>query len=79
LDDAKLGGTGRIGSIPKNSRSRHAGGDLLEQLQPFAAHAVFPSHEASGVAARPCQGVDEAGGDRIRDDWEYDAILTTEP
>ena len=27
--------------IPKDRRSRHARRDLLEQLQPFPAHAVF--------------------------------------
>ena len=58
--------------IPKDRRSRHARRDLLEQLQPFPAHAVFESHETGGVAARPRQAVDEAGADRIGDDREHD-------
>ena len=53
------------GAIPKDRRSRHAWRDLLEQFQPFRAHAVFERGEAGGVAARPRQAVDEAGADRI--------------
>jgi hypothetical protein len=45
---------------------------MLEQLQPFPAHAVFDSHETGGVAARPRHAVDEAGADRIADDREHD-------
>ena len=55
------------GGIPKDRHSRHARRDLLEQLQPFRAHAVFEVHEAGGVAARPRQAFDEAGADRIGD------------
>jgi hypothetical protein len=44
----------------KRSRSLQAGRDLLEQLQPFAAQAVFVSHEAGYSAARAGQAVDEA-------------------
>ena len=62
----------RDGGIPKDRRSRHAGRDLLEQLQPFPAQAVFERHETGGVAARPRQAVDEAGADRIADDREHD-------
>ncbi len=61
-----------LGGIPKDRRPRHARRDLLEQLQPFPAHAVFERHETGGVAARPRQAVDEAGGDRIGDDREHD-------
>ena len=48
------------------------GRDLLKQLQPFPAQAVFEIHEAGGVAARPRQTVDEAGADRIDDGREHD-------
>ena len=34
--------------------------DFLEQLQPFAAQAVFELDESGGVAARPRQAVNEA-------------------
>ena len=60
------------GGIPKDRRSRHARRDLLEQLQPFPAQAVFELHKAGGVAARPRQAIDEAGADRIGDDREHD-------
>ena len=72
LDYAKLANSGGCGGIPKNRHSRHARRDLLEQLQPFPADAVFEIHEPGGVAARPRQAVDEAGADRIDDDREHD-------
>ena len=62
----------RCGGIPKDRHSRHARRDLLEQLQPFPADAVFEMHEPGGVAARPRQALDEAGADRIGDDREHD-------
>ena len=46
--------------IPKDRHSRHAGRDLLEQFQPFSAHAVFELSKAGGVAARPRQAVDDS-------------------
>ena len=56
---------GRDCRVAKDGCSRHAWRDLLEQLQPFAAHAEFECHESGGVAARPRQAVDKAGADRI--------------
>ena len=56
--------------VPEHCHPRHSWRDLLEQLQPFGAHAVFESHEAGDVAARLRQAVDEAGADRIGDDHE---------
>ena len=41
LDCGELADPGGYGGIPKDRRSRHARRDLLEQLQPFPAHAVF--------------------------------------
>ena len=41
LDRAELPDPGGYGGIPKDRRSRHARRDLLEQFQPFPAHAVF--------------------------------------
>ena len=61
-----------MGGIPKDRHARHARRDLFEQLQPFAADAVFEIHETGGVAARPRQTVDVAGADRIEDDREHD-------
>ena len=58
--------------IPKDRHSRQAGRDLLEQLQPFPAYAVFGGHETGDVAARPRQAFDKAGTDRIAGDREYD-------
>jgi hypothetical protein len=56
-----------------NDRSpRHARRDLLEQLQPFAADAIFEREKAGDVAARSRQSVDEAGADRIGNYREHD-------
>jgi hypothetical protein len=62
---------GGYGGIPKDRRSRHARRDLLEQIQPFPAQAIFILDKAGGVAARPRQAIDEAGADRISDKREY--------
>ena len=62
---AELAAPGGYGRIPKDRRSRHAGRDLFEQLQPFPADAVFEIRETGGVAARPRQAIDKAGADRI--------------
>ena len=48
------------------------GAILLEQLQPFCAHAVFKTHKSGGVAARPRQAIDVAGADRVGDDHKHD-------
>src|SRR5262249_16034102 len=53
LDDAERCRTGRIGGIAKDPYSRYVWRDLLKQLQPFAAQAVFVSHETGCVAAGP--------------------------
>ena len=51
------------------------GRDLLEQLQPFPAHAEFVSNEAGGVATRPRQAFDESGADGFGDIHEHDRHL----
>ena len=61
-----------MAGIPKDRHPRHARRDLLEQLQPFAADAVFELREPGDVAARPRQARDEAGADRIDDLHEHD-------
>ena len=38
---AKLADPGGDRGLPKDGHARHARRDFLEQLQPFAAHAVF--------------------------------------
>jgi len=53
LDDGELPDPGRCTGISNDSRSRHAGRDLLEQFQPLAAQAVFELHKARGIATRP--------------------------
>jgi hypothetical protein len=65
LDCGELADPGSHGGIPNDCRSRHARRNLLEQLQPFSAQAVFEQKEAGGVATRARQAVDEAGADRI--------------
>ena len=72
LNDTELGGAGGCVGIPQDRHSLHAGRDLLEQLQPFSADAVFEKHETGGVAARVRKAVDEPAGDWIGDDREHD-------
>ena len=72
LNDGELADPGGHGGIPKHCRPRDIWCDLLEQLQPFRAQAVFELHKAGGVAAWPRQAPDEARSDRIGDDHEYD-------
>ena len=63
---------GRHNKILKETHAFHAGRDLLEQLEPFPADAVFVSGEPGGVAARLRQTLDEPGTDRIGDLHEND-------
>ena len=49
---------------------------LLEQLQPFAAHRVFHVDEAGGVAAGARQVGHKAASDRIGDVGKYDRNLS---
>src|SRR5262245_58623275 len=56
----------------KDSRRRHGGRDVHEQLPPVRDQAVFEGGEAGGIAARPCEAVDKAGAHRIGDDHEHD-------
>src|SRR5262249_37300897 len=72
LHRAELPDSRSDGRIAKHRCSRHAGRDLLEQLQPFPAHAEFVDGEPGRVAARMCQARDETGADRIDDIHEYD-------
>jgi hypothetical protein len=61
-----------LGGIAKDRHACHAKSDLLEQLQPLSADAVFERHEPCGVAGRPRQAVDEAATDRIGDIHKHD-------
>ena len=56
LDDAELAWAGGCGGIPKDRYSRQALRDLLEQLQPFPARAVFERYETGGFAAPAAPG-----------------------
>src|SRR5215467_1503101 len=46
LDDAELADSGGVRGISKDCYSRNARRNLLQQLQPFSAQAVFIRHEA---------------------------------
>src|SRR5262249_37120096 len=58
LHRAKLPDSRSDGRIAKHRHPRHAGRDLLEQLQPFPAHAEFVDGEPGRVAAPMCQARD---------------------
>src|SRR5262249_22586902 len=66
------GGPRRYSRISEDGRSRHAGRDLFEQLEPFPAHGKFEAGKASYAPTRPCQTLDIAGADRIGDGREND-------
>ena len=67
LDHGELARSGRYGRIAKNGHSRCAGGDLLEQLQPFPAHQIFENGKAGDVATWSCQAVDITSANWIDD------------
>ena len=61
-----------LACVPNDRCSRHAWCNLLEQLQPFPAHAELIGEKAGGVATRPRQARDEAGAHRVDDIREHD-------
>jgi len=78
LNGGKLADPSGVG-IAKHRRSLHPGRDLLEQLQPFSAHAVFGIGKPCGVAARPRQTFDRAATHWISHLHEYDRHGTGGP
>ena len=79
LDRSKLTGAGGNGGIAKDRRPRHIRGDLLQQLKPLTADAVFEYGETSGVAARPRQARYEAGAHWINHHYEYERHCARDP
>ena len=71
LDDSELANPGGYRSIANNRCSREARRNLLKQLQPFCAQAVFGLHKSGGVPAWSRQTIDEARADRIGDEGKY--------
>src|SRR6516162_5624172 len=76
LDGTQLAAAGSLPGIPQYRHARQAGRDLLEQLQPFPAHAVFGETEPGGIAAGPSQALDKAAADRVADVHEHDRHRT---
>jgi hypothetical protein len=70
LDSGELAGS-RYRHITQDCGARDAGRDFLEQLEPFAAHAVFELRKPGNVSSRACKAVDETGTDRINHACEY--------
>src|SRR5262245_23620010 len=60
LDRAEQADSGGICRIPNDRRARHVGRDLLEQIQPFTAKAVFERSKTGGVAAWPREAINKA-------------------
>jgi hypothetical protein len=75
LDGSELPGPGALRGIPNDRNSRHAWRNLLEQFQPFTAHAEFEIGKAGDVAARARQAIDKAGSDRISGLSEHDRYV----
>jgi hypothetical protein len=61
-----------VWTAPNDRHPRDGGRNLLEQLQPFGAHAELEIGKASGVAAGARQTVHVAGADRIDDGHKHD-------
>src|SRR6516165_392763 len=76
LDGREFADPGGYGGLPKDCYPRYAWRDFFEQLEQFVGHVVFIIHEAGDVAARPRQTINEAGGNRIGDHYEYDRYST---
>ena len=76
---AKHAGPGGSAGIPKHRHSRHAWCDLLEQFQPFRAHAEFKDRKSGGVAARPRQARDQAAGYGVAGTREHDRYGSAGP
>src|SRR5262245_32022174 len=72
LDRAELARPRRYGGILKECHSLYAGRDLLEELQPFSADAVFIKHKTSSITAWPGESFDEAGAHRFGELHEHD-------
>ena len=64
---AELAAPGRQGRITQDRCSRHARGNLFEQLQPFPARCHIRTGKSGSIAARPRQVVDVTGADRVGD------------
>src|SRR5262249_25632156 len=71
LDDRVLTGPGAHSGVPKDCGSRHAGRNLLEQLEPFSAEGVLEQAKSSDVAARMCQALDVSGANRVDDSHKH--------
>jgi hypothetical protein len=71
LDRGEPAGASGHGGISDDGDPCHAGGDLLEQFEPFPARAEFGRGEARGVTARPRQARNPAAADRIDDGHEH--------
>ena len=76
LDGAELSRSAGVGWISQNSRSRHAWGDLLEQLQPFRADVELEIGEPGSVAVRSRHAADKAAANRVGDLNEHDRYRT---
>jgi hypothetical protein len=72
VDGAPLAHPTRVAGVPYNCRTRQAGGDLLEQLQPFPDCAEFELGKSGGIAARPREACHKASTDRIASLREHD-------
>src|SRR4029453_4926522 len=70
LDDGELPSPRRDAGGTNGCDASHVWRDLLEQIKPFAAQAVFEQHEACNIAARPREVVDKTRAKRVDDDRE---------
>src|SRR5262249_28285657 len=67
LDRAHLTELRGRSRVADHRRSRRAGRDFFEQLQPFSADAIFEHGEPGRIATGARQAFNEAGTDRVDD------------
>src|SRR6516164_5128360 len=72
LNNTEVADPGRVGFVAKKSHPAHVRRDLLEEIQPFSAEIEIEDHEASYVAPRSGQAVNDASTDRIGNIHEHD-------
>src|SRR6516164_7824421 len=72
LNNTEVADPGRVGFVAKKSHPAHVRRDLLEEIQPFSAHTEIEDHEASYVATRSGQTINDARTDRISHIHEHD-------
>src|SRR5262245_39111064 len=71
LDCPPLAAASRVAWVTKHGHLSHGGCDFLEQLKPLRDDPIVKIGKSGGIAARPCQTINEASAHRIRHGYEH--------